>query len=264
MVGRGAGRGLAGRVAGMGVWLIVCWAAVLTACGGENAGDQAASQAEEQVQSQSGDAPGRSGGGAAREREFTFTSADVGAHLEEKSYEVGLPFWLEASGDETLASLPMRALASSGIFFSPTPESATQETLWLHVFTDAAVDSAVDWVKYAGSQPQALASAIVWHHDLFEIRLAPAPVVGDAAVSLELFHGHSGLCLRSGLLVFAQSGVLVFLFNSVEITSRTDGSQTATSGGGIPRQCEVERAAERLTEIEAIGHLISERLSSDP
>ncbi len=198
-----------------------------------------------------------------RERVLTVTSEDVGAHLEPRSYAAGLPSWLEASEDRMLSSLPGRSLAVSGIAFSPSDDSPTEETLWLHVFTDETEESAADWVKYLASQPPQLASVIVPHHELFDARFLPAPVIGDASVAVELFHGHGGICVRSALLVFAQGRVLVFLFNSIEITSSTPASQTAQGPGITPEHCEIEQASSRLTDIDAIGQLISGRLSTD-
>lgn len=249
------------------LWLIVggLIGVAIAGCGnGSDGSSPGLPNPDEQRQADAQAQPSQSEEQVVREREFTITSADVGAHLEEKSYEVGLPYWLEASGEPELAALPARALASSGIFFSPSPESTTEETLWLHVFTDESDDSAVDWVQFVASAPESLASAIVWHHELFAARLIPAPLVGDDSVSVEMFHGHSGLCLRSGLLIFAQERVLVFLFNSIDITIATDGPQPAPGDDGIPAQCAVGGAVKRLTDNDAIALVISERLSADP
>ena len=242
---------------------VLAVAAVLSACGGDE-DDAVEPPAEPPAQSESQNANEESAEQSeeetVRERVLTLTSADAGEHLEARSYAAGLPSWLEASEDRMLSSLPGRALAVSGIVFSPSGDSPTGETLWLHVFTDESAEAASDWVKYAASQPPQLVSVIVPHHELFEARFMPAPLVGDASVAIELFHGHSGICVRSALLVFAQEGVLVFLFNSIEITSGNVGA-AVRSGGGIPSQCEVGRAANRLTDVEAIADLISERLS---
>ena len=199
-----------------------------------------------------------------RERQLTITSADVGAHLEERSYAAGLPSWLEASEDRSLSSLPGRSLTSSGIAFSPSDESPTGETFWLHVFTDQSEDSAADWVKYVASQPPDLAGVIVPHHRLFAASFLPAPLVGDASVAIELYRGHSGICVRSALLVFAQGRDLVFLFNSIEITSEADAAARPSGRIGLPAHCDLSAVDSRLTDINAIAHLISERLSADP
>ena len=261
VVGRMAWLRLLGVIAG---GLIVVAVGIAACGGGDGTSPPTSSDSDRQDQTDDDQSQTPSAEQIVREREFSISSSDVGEHLEEKSYEVGLPYWLEASDEEELAALPTRALASSGIFFSPSPESSTQETLWLHVFTDESDDSAVDWVKYVASQPESLASAIVWHHELFAARLSPAPVVGDASVSIEMFHGHGGLCLRSGLLIFAQERVLVFLFNSIDITIATDGPQPAPGDDGIPAQCAVAGAVKRLTDNDEIALLISERLSADP
>ncbi|MDE2986837.1 MAG: hypothetical protein OXT70_02140 [Chloroflexota bacterium] len=199
-----------------------------------------------------------------RERQLTVTSADVGAHLEEKSYAAGLPSWLEASEDRSLSSLPGRSLTSSGIAFSPSDESPTGETFWLHVFTDQSEESAADWVKYVASQPPDLAGVIVPHHRLFASSFLPAPLVGDASVAIELYRGHAGICVRSALLVFAQGRDLVFLFTSIEIT--TDDTAPADGGGriGLPAHCDESAVDTRLTDLNAIAELISERLAADP
>ena len=259
-------------MAGRSSWLwllglVACVALVLTACGGdEQVGNPEQPRSEQQTQSQtqSEEQSAQPDGDMVQERVLTVTSEDVGAHLEPRSYAAGLPSWLEASEDSMVSSLPGRALAVSGIAFAPSDDSPTEETLWLHVFSDEQEASAADWVKYLASQPPQLASVIVPHHELFDAEFLPSPVVGDASVAIELFHGHSGICLRSELLVFAQGAVLVFLFNSIEITSDAAGSQTSQSDGVIPQQCEIEQAGTRLTDIDAIANLISDRLSTEP
>ena len=259
---------MAVRTAWLGLLgLAACCALVFAACGeGDGAGvaEPGGPQPQAANQPDAAEQPVQPDGDTVRERVLTVTSADVGAHLEPRSYAAGLPSWLEASEDRMLSSLPGRALAVSGIAFSPSDDSPTEETLWLHVFTDESAESAADWVKYVASQPPQLVSVIVPHHELFDAGFLPAPVVGDASVAIELLHGHGGICVRSVLLVFAQGHVLVFLFNSIEITSSAPSSRTAQAEGGIPQQCELPRASERLTDIEAVAHLISERLTSEP
>ena len=197
-------------------------------------------------------------------KELNLKSEDVGAHLEKKTYAAGLPSWLEASDDPMLAALPARAFASSGVVFSPSDESPTGETLWVHVFNDESEAMASDWVRYMASQPPTLVGVIVSHHELFGADLLPEPQVGDASVAIELFHGHSDICLYSTLLVFAQEHVLVFLFNSIEVTRATDDAAQAENGRGLPLHCNVAAAMNGLTEITAIAALISERLSMPP
>jgi hypothetical protein len=265
-------------VAGRDPWsrllelVIVCLAAAaaLTALAGcghdQGSGATAAQEAQSQDQGQpeADQSESEPAEQVVRERELRVTSEDVGAHLEEKSYAAGLPSWLEASEDRTLSSLPGRALASSGIAFSPSDDSPTEETLWLHVFTDQSKEAATEWVKYVASQPPQLAGVIVPHHELFDASFLPAPLVGDASVAVELFRGHSGICVRSTLLVFAQERVLVFLFNSIEITRDVVDSARTNAGGGLPAHCDAQAVAGRLTDIDAIAHLISGRLSADP
>ena len=252
---RRAWRGLFALMAG-------CLIAV-TACGGERPGPPDQSQPPTPAEQQDGDGQPQSqpDGEMVRERVLTVTSDDVGAHLEPRSYAAGLPSWLEAAEARELSTLPGRALAVSGIAFSPSDDSPTEETLWLHVFTDESEESAVDWVKYVGSQPPELMSIIVPHHELFAASFLPAPVVGDISIAIELYHGHGGICVRSSLLVFAQERVLVFLFNSIEITGQRPDTQAE---GALPAHCEVRQVASRLTDINAIAQLISERLSVDP
>ena len=250
----------------IGCLILVAATLMLGSCSDDGANVPVQPQAapEEQEQDQNSPVVDQPAEQTVRERQLTITSADVGAHLEEKSYAAGLPSWLEASEDRSLSSLPGRSLTSSGIAFSPSDESPTGETFWLHVFTDQSEDSAADWVKYVASQPPDLAGVIVPHHRLFAASFLPAPLVGDASVAIELYRGHSGICVRSALLVFAQGRDLVFLFTSIEITTDDNGSTQADTRIGLPAHCDQSAVDTRLTDIDAIARLISERLSADP
>ena len=239
---------------------------ILSSCRDNNSNPPVEPEVGQEVEQQGEDEPvvEQPAEQVVRERQLTITSADVGTHLEEKSYAAGLPSWLEASEDRTLSSLPGRSLTSSGIAFSPSGESPTGETLWLHVFTDQSEESAADWVKYVASQQPDLAGVIVPHHRLFAASFLPAPLVGDASVAIELYRGHSGICVRSALLVFAQGRDLVFLFTSIEITTDDDGSTQTGTRIGLPAHCDRSAGDQRLTDINAIARLISERLSASP
>lgn len=240
--------------------------AMLSSCGDDNSNAPDQPEVALQVEEEEEDQPvvDQPVEQVVRERQLTITSADVGGHLEERSYAAGLPSWLEASEDRSLSSLPGRSLTSSGIAFSPSDESPTGETLWLHVFTDQSEESAADWVKYVASQPPELAGVIVPHHRLFAASFLPAPLVGDASVAIELYRGHGGICVRSALLVFAQGRDLVFLFTSIEITSDVDGGTQAVTALGLPAHCDRSAVDGRLTDLDAIAGLISERLSAEP
>ena len=188
---------------------------------------------------------------------FTLEVPDevVGEHLESTGISVPLELLLQEADDPQVGALSRRAKESVGLLYQPTTDSPTQETFWFHVITDEAQQSATDWVKYLASQPPALMRFIVPHPELFSAEFRPTPVVGDAAVSIQLISGHSGGCWLSELLVFAQRNALVFLKNAIEITSQ-DGN---AEGGG---HCDETRAQSQLTDIDAIARLISERLST--
>ena len=238
---------------------------VVVACGGDGEeGQPDPGQTQAQVVTDEDPPQGQSVGQDVREWEFSVASADVGSHLQEKSYAAGLPSLLEASEDRMLSSLPGRALASSGIHFSDSEDSPTGETLWLHVFTDQSAETAVEWVKYLASQPPSLIGILVPHHELFEASFQPAPLVGDASVAIQLLHGHTGICVSSTLLVFAQTRVLILLFNSIEITSDMPETPSAEVGEGVPAHCQIMAADDRLTDLEGIARLISERIPTAP
>lgn len=178
----------------------------------------------------------------------------IGGHLEATEIEVGLRFWLEASEDVQIAALPGRSKASVGVLFQPSLDSPTEETFWIHVYTDQSREMAIDWVRHLASQPPALARIIVPQHELFEASFRQAPNVGDASVLIEMHHGHGAGCWRSALLVFAQDGVIVFMKSVIEVT-RTDalGAGAAT--------CDDSDEIAPLTDINRIAFAFSEQLA---
>ena len=190
---------------------------------------------------------------------FTLEVPDevVGEHLEATGISVPLDLLLQESDDAEVGALPQRAKASVGLLYQPTLDSQTQETFWFHVITDESEQAAVDWVKYLASQPPSLMRFIAPHPDLMSAEFRPTPVVGDAAVSIQLISGHSGGCWLSELLVFAQRNALVFLKNAIEITAQEGNVEG-------PALCDETRAQFQLTDIDAIARLISERLSTAP
>ncbi len=179
----------------------------------------------------------------------------IGGHLEATQIEVGLQFWLEASEDPQIAALPGRAKASVGALYQPSLSSPTEETFWIHVYTDESPDSAINWVRHLASQPPSLARIIVPQHELFDARFREAPNVGDASVLIELHHGHSAGCWRSALLVFAQKGVIVFMKSVIEVTL-----DPAAAGGGASI-CDDSGDIAPLTDINRIAIAISEQLA---
>ena len=186
---------------------------------------------------------------------------DVGEHLAPTEFEASVASLLEASADGVVAALPARAKASVGKLFQPSVDSPTQESFWLHVFTDQSTQDAIDWVKHLGSQDPSLARFLSPHLEVFQARFRPVPVVGDASVSVELLHGHSNGCWRTDLLVFAQDGLVVLLRNAIEVTREDEGSAQSSARGVA--LCKEAGAVAPLTDIDAIARAISERLYSD-
>lgn len=165
------------------------------------------------------------------------TAADVGPHLEETTLLAGLPHDLAEMSDPVLSALPQRARASAGKLMQPSSPAETGETFWMHVFSDLSAQSATEWVQYLAGLPAGTALAFtIPQHQLFESRFRPLPALGDAAVSVELLHGHEGGRWLTQLVVFAQDGAIVFVKSS-----RRE-----------------EFAA--LTDVDAVAALISERL----
>ncbi len=170
----------------------------------------------------------------------------VGDHLEETEFEVDLQSELEASEDAELVALPGRSKDSAGKLYSPSQNSPTEESFWIHVFTDQSMEAAIEWVRYLASQPPASARIIVpQNHDLFAAAFQGAPNVGEASVSIELLHGHSTRCWRSALLVFAQNGVIVFMKSALPIGNTCDDSA----------------AIAPLTDMNQVAFDISEQLA---
>ena len=165
------------------------------------------------------------------------TAADVGPHLEETTLLAGLPLDLAEMSDPVLSDLPQRARASTGKLMQPSSQAETGETFWMHVFSDRSTQSATEWVLHLAALPAGTALAFTSpQHQLFESKFRPLPELGDAAVSVELLHGHEGGRWLTQLVVFAQDGAIVFVKSS-----RRE-----------------EFAA--LTDVDAVASLISERL----
>ena len=243
------------RLAGRWTWALLfgalCAVSLAAACGDPS---PPAGSTPNGSQTLNGDAPQ-----AASEADQGFTLEVpfevIGDHLEATEIEVGLQFWLEASKDPAIAALPGRAKASVGALYQPSLTSPTDETFWIHVFTDQSRGAAIEWVRHLASQPPSTGRLIVPQHDLFEAAFQEAPNVGDASVSIELLHGHSAGCWRSELLVFAQNGVVVFLKSVIEVTSDEpdDGAAAICGDSG---------ATAPLTDIDRIAFAISEQLAA--
>ena len=257
-----------------GLWLGLIWffvgvSAAVAACDGDaNSGGSQQPQSDLPIECETNDdSPECRSEQSGSDRVVVLSTSDVGSHLEEQFFGADLRSWLESSEDPTIAELPGRVpeSASSGIAFAPSQESPTDETFWLHVFNDQSTESAVGWVEYLASQSPQLAGLVVPHHGLFGASFLVPPEVGDASLAIELLHGHrpaDGIgCWHSVLVVFAQERVVVFLFNSIEITRDDDGSGASANEAGVPQHCNVATTMNRLTDLDAIAQLTSERLS---
>lgn len=193
----------------------------------------------------------------------------VGEHLEPTEIEASVDLLLEASEDATIAALPGRAKGSTGKLFQPSVDSPTQESFWLHVFTDQSPTDAIDWVEHLRSQPPELSRFLSPHLEIFQAAFLGDPAVGDASVSIELLHGHSNGCWRTNLLVFAQDGIVVLLRNAIEVTRESDdATHGATQGstqavGSGADLCVGPDELAPLTDIVTIAKAISDRLYSD-
>ena len=233
---------------------LLCVAIAAAACGGPDPPPRAEGNGQtDQVDPEN---PSQSQLNVMPDRGFTLEVPfdAIGGHLEATEIEVGLRFWLEASEDEQVAALPGRAKASVGVLFQPSLDSPTEETFWIHVYTDQSREMAIDWVRHLASQPPALARIIVPQHELFDAGFREAPNVGDASVLIELHHGHSAGCWRSALLVFAQNGVIVFMKSVIEVT------RTNAVGAGAAT-CDDSNAIAPLTDINRIAFAFSEQLA---
>ena len=116
--------------------------------------------------------------GSAEEANGGFTlEVPIGQHLESTEIEVGLQFWLEGirgSGRRRAAGAGPKHRSECCI--SPSLDSPTGETFWIHVYTDQSRDDAIDWVRHLASQPPSLARIIVPQHELFDARFREAPI----------------------------------------------------------------------------------------
>ena len=246
------------RVAVLFALALLALAAV--ACGGEPSIPQQAMTEQQSQESQSEDDE------PLRERVLEIPANVIGAHLSKQPIEAGLSDWLLASRDPVLADLPERALFASGNLYSAATDSPTGETFWLHVYTDNTFTGATEWVEYVAvqspSDEDSLARELVRHHDRYTAEALPNPELGDASAAVELLHGHRGICVRSRLLVFAQDGVIVFLFGSIEITG--DPDQSAQLPSGAADNCDVSRAEAALTDSLSIAQWISDWLADVP
>lgn len=240
----------------------------ITACGGGEA--QTAEQSEspqdqQQVQVQGQEEQSDAEESPLRERVLDIPAAVIGDHLVRQPIEAGLSDWLLASRDPVLAELPERARFASGNLYSAAADSPTGETFWLHIFTDETFEGAMQWVEYAAEQDPSddgsLARELVRHHERYAASRLETPELGEAALAVELLHGHSGICVRSHLLVFAQEGVVMFLFASIEITGEPNPSLRMPSGAAD--NCDIARAAAALTDNRSIARWISEWLADD-
>ena len=231
--------------------------ALVVACGGD-AEDSDGAQPVTPVNGSEDDLEGVGAIPPNAELVLVINSEDIGAHLVPTGHAVDLGYLLESSDDPHVVALPLRATADSGQFFEPSLDSPTDESFWVHVFTDVSEEAAREWVQYVAAQPPSLAHLIVPHHDLFDAGFQTAPAVGEAAVSIALLHGHSGGCWRSDLAIFAQAGAIVFLRNSIEVPRLTASGASGASEG----PCDSEHAPESLSDINAIAELISERLQA--
>jgi len=241
--------------------LLVCCLTAMTACGnGGEPGIPAQAMSGSQAQIQTGVEVPQSQSADASEREL---GVAVGDHLVEESLQAGLAVWLERSEDTTIHALPERALGSSGLSYGHSEQSPTDEVLWIHVFTDESKGAATDWVNYVGSNPEQLVKDITPHQTVFDVRVLSLSQVGDASVSIQVFRGNDVLCIYSLLMVFAQDGVIFFLYNSMEITSSVDNSAPSGNESGIRDYCDVAVAETRLTDVDGIAADLSEQLSSD-
>ena len=228
---------------GWGLLSALMCVVLLGACGGEAAAPPIVEEEQPQEQPEQ------------EVRVLNLTSAEVGAHLEREPYEFTLPSSLAASGDPVLAALPARAVLSSGNVYSPAEGSPTGETMWLHVFTDESAEAALGFVEYAAAQPPTVFNVLARHHDFVDAAFLPPPAAGDAAVSIELIHGHAYSCFRSNLLIFAQGRVLIFLSTTIEITGE---QEAGPSGRG---HCDLARIEAALTDLEAVAGVISDWLA---
>ena len=180
--------------------------------------------------------------------EVPVTADDVGDHLVDSKFSASIPALIAELGDPELSLLPARALHDDGVLFSPSPDSATTETLWIHLITDETPEQASAWVRALAVRPASVALRMTSpQHDLFDALVTGDPDVGDESVTFELLRGHSGGRWRTTVSVFAQDTAIVVIIS--------------------PRRAEAdsllgpEPEDAQLTDVEAVAALISERLA---
>lgn len=180
--------------------------------------------------------------------EVPISAADVGGHLVDSQFSASVPALIAELGDPELSLLPARALHDAGVVFSPSPGSATNETLWIHLITDETPEQASAWVRALAVRPASVALRFTSpQHDLFDALATGGPDVGDESVTFELLRGHSGGRWRTTVSVFAQDTAIVFLVSP----RRSDADSLI----------EPEPEGARLTDVGAVAALISERLA---
>ncbi len=180
--------------------------------------------------------------------EVPISAADVGGHLVDSQFSASVPALIAELGDPELSLLPARALHDAGVVFSPSPGSSTNETLWIHLITDETPEQASAWVRALAVRPASVALRFTSpQHDLFDALATGGPDVGDESVTFELLRGHSGGRWRTTVSVFAQDTAIVFLVSP----RRSDADSLI----------EPEPEGARLTDVDAVAALISERLA---
>ena len=180
--------------------------------------------------------------------EVPITAADVGGHLVDSQFSAAVPSLIDELGDPELSLLPGRALHDAGIVFSPSPGSTTNETLWIHLITDETPEQASAWVRALAIRPASVALRFTSpQHDLFDALVTGGPDAGDESVTFELLRGHSGGRWRTTVSVFAQDTAIVFIV-----------SPRRSDAGSL---LEPEPEGARLTDVEAVARLISQRLA---
>ena len=236
--------------------------ALLLGCGGAEPepGPQVVAQQAVQEEDQQSSEPGQGDAESSDGYTLVIPNEVVGLHLVPTDIHVPVDLLLAASEDPVLAAWPARTRASVGTLFQPSEDSPTEESFWLHVFTDQTSEAAIEWVDYLAAQPPTLAGFLVPHHDVFEARFRPPPEVGDTGAAIVLLHGHRGGCWRSELVVFAQDRRVVLLRNTFEIT--TDEIGAASAGSAAGELCDETKSARQLTDLDAIAQFISEQLAS--
>ncbi len=203
-------------------------------------------------------------------RTLEINCADVGAHLQDTEHRFPLSQQLASAGDAFLEALPGRAYPPSdyppsGLLCSNSADSLTGETFWLEVFTentspDEPPQLAAEAVAYLAEEPSRAGFILPSGQNLFR---ASSRSLGDHSVLIELYHGHSGICLLTQLAVFAQGYDLLFLRNAIEVT-RESSAAAAPAAVSFESKCDASKAARQLTDLDAVARLIAERLAAAP